>query len=307
MGTTLSPAPHPAPPPAVHAAPAAPSAPQVQVPGAPRRALRTSSLVAWTLTTVGVVLLAFLGFVLVGSKVQASRDQDLLYDEISGRLADATAPVSGVIPAGTPIGVLEIPRLGLRQVLLQGSSSEETVHGPGLKSDTTFPGQAGHSLVVGRRTTFGAPFRHLDRLAVGDRIVVTTGLGRSVFRVDLVRRSDDPASTIGVAGSRLSLVTSDPAFTPTRQLIVSAALVGEPAAAATTPVARDGERPGQHTLDRAVDVLLWTQLLLLVVWGSTRLALRFGRRAVWIGAVPVLLAVGWHVFEGVALLLPNNL
>lgn len=266
-----------------------------------------AALGAWTLTTVGMVLLAFVGFLLFGSSIQANRAQDVAYAKIQQQLADGIAPVSGVIAAGTPIGVLEIPRLDLHQALLQGSTSEQTSRGPGLKSDTAFPGAAGNSLVVGRRATFGAPFRNLGRVQVGDQITVVTGLGKASFRVDVVRHSDDPASTIQAAASRITLVTSDPALTPTRQLVVSAALVGTPYPAATTPVARDAEAPGQRTWDRAIFVLLWTQLLLVVAWATTRLALRFGHRAVWIGGVPVVLAVLWNLFEGVAVLLPNTL
>jgi len=271
-----------------------------------------AALGAWSLTTVGLVLLAFVGFLLFGSSVQANRAQDVAYSKIRQQLADGVAPVSGVILAGTPIGVLDIPTLDLHQALLQGSTSEQTSRGPGLKSDTAFPGAAGNSLIVGRRATFGAPFRHLGRLAVGDRITVTTGLGTATFTVDVVRHSDDPTSTIANAASRLTLVTSDPALTPTRQIVVSAALTGTPYPAASTPVARDAEVPGQRTWDQAIFFLLWTQLLLVVVWATTRLALPHGKqhsgnRAVWIGAVPVVLAVLWNLFDGVAVLLPNTL
>ena len=275
-----------------------------------RRPVRTSSLVAWTLSTLGLVILSFVGFVLVGSDVQQSRAQDVLFSQLSPQLrqvGDAVAPVSGVIEPGTPIGLLDIPRIDVHQVLVQGSSSAQTVDGPGLKSDSAFPGQVGSSLVVGRRASFGAPFRDLGRLRVGDRIQVTTGLGRKTFVVDLVRHSDDPAEKLKNVKSRLTLVTSDPAFTPTRQVVVSAVLVGDPAPTSTTAVVREGEAPGEHVLNRAVLVLLWTQLLLVLAWGVTRLALRFDKRAVWIGAVPVLLAVLWNIFEGVAVLLPNTL
>lgn len=278
----------------------------------PRRRARSlplgyAALAAWTVTVVGLVLLAFVGFLVFGSSIQASRAQDVAYTKIRHQLAAGVAPVSGVIPAGTVIGVLEIPRLDLTQALLQGSTSEQTADGPGLKSDTAFPGATGNSLVVGRRATFGAPFRHLDRLRVGDTIAVSTGLGKATFTVDTVRHSDDPTSTIPAAASRLTLVTSDPALAPTRQVVVSAALTGTPYPTATTPVTRDAEAPGQRSWDRAIFVLLWTQLLLVVVWATTRLALRFGHRAVWIGAVPVVLAVLWNLFDGVAVLLPNTL
>ena len=279
------------------------------IPGQPtsRRALRVSSLVAWSVSAAGLLVLAFVVFVLLGSKVQANRAQDVLYGQLAEKLAAATAPISGAIEAGTPIAVLEVPRLGLREVLLQGSSADQTADGPGLKSDTAFPGQAGNSLVVGRRASFGAPFRHLDRLRDGDQLKVTTGQGVSTFTVDLVRHSDDPAATIPTAASRLTLVTSDPAFTPTRQVIASAALVGTPKPTSTVAVGRLGERPGEHSLDDAIVVLLWTQALLLLAYLITKLGLRFGRRAIWIGATPVLLAVLWNVFEGAAALLPNTL
>lgn len=272
-----------------------------------RRPVSTSTLVAWTVSVVGLVLLAFVGFVLVGSNVQASRAQDVLYKKLTDQLSAATAPVEGVIQPGTPIGILQIPRLHVQQVLVQGSSSEQTVNGPGLKSDSAFPGETGSSVVVGRRATFGAPFADLGTLDVGDELVVTTGLGKKIFVVDLVRHTDDPAQKVKVVGSRLTLVTSDPALTPTRQIVVSAALVGTPTPTSTTAVVRDGEAPGAHVLDRAVLVLLWTQLLLVVAWATTRLGLRYDKRAVWIGAVPVLLAVLWNIFEGVAVLLPNTL
>ncbi len=297
MAATLS-----APAPAMVAPPVRPSAERGR-----RKALRLSSLVAWSVTAAGVALLAFVGFLVGGSSIQAGRTQDVMYGQIKRELADATVPVSGLIEPGTPIGVLDVPRLRLQQVLLQGSSSDVTTKGPGLKSDTAFPGQAGLSLVVGRRATFGAPFRHLDRLAVGDRIYVTTGLGRSVFRIDLVRHTDDPASTIPSVPSRLTLVTSDPAMAPTRQVVVSAALEGTASPASTTPQVREGEAPGQHTLDQGVIALLWTQALLVVVWAATRAGLRFRTRTVWVGAVPVLLAIAWHLFESVAVLLPNTL
>jgi hypothetical protein len=40
---------------------------------------------------------------------------------------------------------------------------------------------------------------------------------------------------------------------------------------------------------------------------ATWAALKYNARAVWIGAVPVLLAILWNVFENLAVLLPNTL
>ena len=106
----------------------------------------------------------------------------MLYSKLRTDLAQATVPVSGVIAPGTPLGVVTIPTIGLDQVFVEGSSSEQTKSGPGLKTDTVLPGQTGVSVLVGHRSTSGAAFAHLDQLRPGDRIDVTTGQGTVPLR-----------------------------------------------------------------------------------------------------------------------------
>jgi sortase A len=253
-------------------------------------------------------LLALFGtYLFVGSGLAANRTQDVLYSELETSLAEATVPVAGVIPDGTPLGIVEIPRLGIEQVFVEGSASEETVDGPGLKPDSVLPGQAGVSVLVGRRAAFGAPFRNLDDLRNGDRILVTTGQGEFTYLVDLVRVSDAPATEIESVPARLTLVTSDPAITPSRSLQVSAQLDGKALPASTGTLATPDDAPGSGSSGRGTALLLWAQLLLLVTGLATWAALKYNARAVWIGAVPVLLAILWNVFENLAVLLPNTL
>ena len=163
-------------------------------------------------------------------------------------------------------------------------------------------------MLVGRRATFGKPFADLDRLRPGDRILVTTGQGQFTYVVDLVRTSDSPDTQIEQVPSRLTLVTSDPAITPTRNLQVSAQLDGDPLPATTAGATVPEDLPGERSPGREVALLLWAQALLLltgfVSWSALR---RPGRRALWIGAAPVLLAILWNVFENLAVLLPNTL
>jgi sortase A len=230
-----------------------------------------------------------------------------MYQHLRTDLEAATVPVSGAIPAGTALGVVSIPSIGLEQVFVEGSSSEQTRNGPGLKTDTVLPGQTGVSVLVGHRSTSGAAFAHLDQLRPGDPIEVTTGQGRFHYVVDLVRTSDAPATQVRDVPSRLTLVTSDPAYTPDRTLMVSARLVGKATPAATGTTAPAADQPGHGDSSGLVGLLLWSQLLLLVSVVATWAALRMPRAAVWIGATPVLLAVLWHVFENLALLLPNTL
>jgi sortase A len=204
--------------------------------------------------------------------------------------------------------VVTIPAIGLDQVFVEGSSSDQTKFGPGLKTDSVLPGQTGISVLIGHRSTSGAAFAHLDQLQPGDRIKVATGQGTFSYVVDLVRTSDAPATKVKVVPSRLTLVTSDPAYTPDRTLMVSARLTGKALPACTGTTAPPSDQPGHGTASHLVGLLLWSQLLLLATVLVTWTALRTAqRRWLWIGATPVLLAILWMVFENLALLLPNTL
>jgi sortase A len=268
----------------------------------------TAVIIASGLMVVTGLVVLFGLFLFVGSGLAANRDQDVMYGELKEQLGLATVPVNGAIPTGTPIGIVEIPRLGLEQVFVEGSASEQTIKGPGLRHDTVLPGQAGASVLVGRRATFGAAFAHLDQVEVGDSIKVTTGQGEFTYVVDLVRTSDSPDVQIQQVPARLTLVTSDPAITPTRSLQVSARLQGDPLPATTRQAAVPDDLPGEGSSGREVALLLWAQALLIVTGFTTWAALnKPGRGGLWIGAVPVLLALLWQVFENLAVLLPNTL
>jgi sortase A len=274
---------------------------------AERRPVTLARAIAGGLLLLGGLLIGFALYLTVGSGLAANRAQDVMYGALRTDLEEATVPVSGVIPAGTPVGVVSVPSLGLEQVFVEGSTSEQTRSGPGLKSDSVLPGQAGVAVLVGHRSTSGAAFAHLDELRPGDAIDVTTGQGTFHYVVDLVRTSDAPATKVRVVPSRLTLVTSDPAYTPDRTLMVSARLQGKALPAATGTASVAAEQPGHGDSAGLVPLLLWSQLLLLVSVLATWAALRLPPAGVWLGATPVLLAVLWHVFENLALLLPNTL
>jgi sortase A len=254
----------------------------------------------------GLVVL-FAVYLVVGSGLAADRAQTVLYQQIRTELAKETVPVSGPIAAGTPLGVVKVPSIGLDQVFVEGSSSEQTRNGPGLKTDSVLPGQTGTSVLIGHRSTSGAAFAHLNQVRPGDKIQVVTGQGRFTYVVDLVRTSDAAPTQVRVVPARLSLVTSDPAYTPNRTLVVSAVLKGKALPASTGTTAPASDQPGHGSSDRLVALLLWSQLLLVVTVVVTWAAMRLPRRGLWIGAVPVLLAILWQVFESLAVLLPNTL
>ncbi|MCW2751628.1 MAG: class sortase [Aeromicrobium sp.] len=264
-------------------------------------------VIGLSLLVPGIALIAFLGYVLGWSQIEAHRSQDLLYDQFRTQLATAVAPVNGAIPPGTPVAILKVKKLNLEQVVVQGSASEQTKVGPGLKSDSALPGQAGVSVIVGRRVSFGGPFRHLDDLRTGDVITVTTGQGRFTYTVDLVRTTDAPPTSVKASLSRLTLITSSPAYAPNRKLLVSAALAGTPSAKSTVTEANRFEAPNSGSTAKGVALLLWAQLLILALAAATWAWLKYPKTVVWVGAAPIVAAVTLHIFSDLAGLLPNTL
>ncbi|MFD0572399.1 sortase [Kitasatospora gansuensis] len=62
---------------------------------------------------------------------------------------------------------MEIPQLGLREVIREGSTGEVLAAGPGHRRDTAMPGQAGSSVLLGRQAGFGGPFGSIGQLRTG--------------------------------------------------------------------------------------------------------------------------------------------
>ena len=251
---------------------------------------------------------AFGLYLFVGSGIAADRDQDVMYDELKEQLGQATVPVDGAIPTGTPIGIVEIPRLGLEQVFVEGSASEQTIERAGAAARLR-AARAGRCLGAGRAPRHVRGGVRRPRPARGRR--PDRGDHRP-GRVHLRRRPGAhqrrARRQIEQVPARLTLVTSDPAITPSRSLQVSAQLDGEAAARHDPAGDRRRRPPGEGSSGRQV-----------VAAPAGRSAARRHRRsppgrrcaspaaAVWIGAVPVLLALLWKVFENLAVLLPNTL
>jgi sortase A len=85
---------------------------------------------------------------------------------------------------GQPLGRIEVPRLGVHMVFVHGTRwAQDLTRGPGHYERTSFPGLGKTVGVAGHRTTFGAPFRHIDRLDRGDAIILELPYGTFRYRV----------------------------------------------------------------------------------------------------------------------------
>jgi sortase A len=85
---------------------------------------------------------------------------------------------------GQAIGRIEIPRIGLIKVVVNGTDwAADLSRGPGRYPQSSWPGLGKVTAIAGHRTTFGAPFRHIDELARGNRIRLLMPYGTFTYRV----------------------------------------------------------------------------------------------------------------------------
>jgi sortase A len=227
---------------------------------------QVSSVVGRVLAGAGILILAFVAYQLWGTKLAESHSQDVLrqrFDQLihrhtAGATTTTTSPTSSPtttpstvvattapIAEGDPVGVIQIPKIGVNQVVVQGTNTDDLRMGPGHYPGTPMPGQMGNAAIAGHRTTYGAPFYNLDQLSPGDTITVQTQQGQFVYNVTqtLVVSPDDVAVVAPTATPELTLTTCNPRFSAAQRLVVHAALVTPPAA---SPAPASTAHSGSH-------------------------------------------------------------
>jgi sortase A len=130
-------------------------------------------------------------------------------------------------PDGQGIGRIRIPKIGVSYVVVKGTSVGDLRKGPGAYPQTPLPGAPGTVAFAGHRTTYGAPFRHIDRLRRGDPITVTMPYGRFTYSVERRRIVDPNAIWVidRVGYSRLVLTACHPLYSAAQRIVVFARLV----------------------------------------------------------------------------------
>lgn len=140
---------------------------------------------------------------------------------------------------GEPFGRLQIAKIGVDTVVVNGTAPEDLRKGPGHYPSTTFPGLGGTVAVAGHRTTYGAPFRKLDELGSGDRLVLEMPYARFtyVFTRQRIVKPDALWVTRDRGYEQLVLSACHPLYSAAERIIVFARLVSvqERGAAAPQP------------------------------------------------------------------------
>jgi len=226
------------------------------------------------LITLGLLMFAFVAYQLWGTGIQTAQAQHTLsraFEEALGTTQPPTttvapstteppstdvtapsdtaaptttiAPVAAVVPIPSPeeaVARLEIPRMGLNRIVVEGATASALTKGPGHFPETPLPGQLGNAAIAGHRTTHLHPFLDIDKLQPGDQIVVTTFNGRYVYAVtgtEIVAPTDyaDVIPTTDATKATLTLVSCTPRYSATNRIVVRADLVPELSDALTQP------------------------------------------------------------------------
>ena len=252
-------------------------------------------------------------FATVFSGVQEQRDQHQLYAEFRGLLDPSSidAPkIGGAIADGFPVALLSSPHAHIHNlVVVEGTSSQDLLAGPGHLADTPLPGQPGNAVLLGKSTTAGAPFHDIGLLARGDIIDVTTGQG--TFRYTVVdSRAGDARPTKLRSPSVLTLVTghwsvgtNDTAGLQYVDATRRGAAVAAPAHQPRTVLRSDA--PGSNESAAVPLVVFWTALLVVLSMLCWWLWSRWGLLRTWLIGAPVLFAVLWLLSSQAMRLLPN--
>ena len=129
---------------------------------------------------------------------------------------------------GRAIGRIVIGRIGLKMVVVEGTDHESLKQGPGLDPRSFMPGENRLVYIAGHRTTYLAPFAHIDDVRAGDYIRLEMPYATFTYRATghMIVAGDDLAVLRSPHHELLRLQACHPRFFATHRYIVNAKLVG---------------------------------------------------------------------------------
>jgi sortase A len=295
------------------------------------------SITGKILIGAGILVLLFTAYQIWGTSIQESHTQNALRStlisetnnqEVRHALAEAAAldklptgppvaaPRTAAPPEGEPVGDIRIPRIGVNQVVVEGTNTPDLRKGPGHYIGTPLPGQNGNASVAGHRTTYGHPFYNLDGVKVGDPIVLTTLQGIFVYDTtkSFVVSPSDTSVIRNAFANLLTLTTCNPRFSASTRLIVQAKLAhsqlfpnrGLPVGRLNSDP-KSGDLAGNSNVE-LTQTLFWGFLVLVLLGSVLYTAWRFRKQRwmIWgVGTVGMLILL-WFFFGAISPLLPAS-
>jgi sortase A len=217
------------------------------------RSARASRVLALVLIGLGVLVLLDAGVTMVWQEPFTALYARLRQDHLNGslRAVERAAPtpverrVLASLPedsarieflaremqrharSGSAVARITIPRINASYVVVDGTNTSDLESGPGIYPETVFPGIPGTTAIAGHRTTYLAPFRHIDALRLGSRILLDLPYAHFTYKVigmRVVSPTDVNAAVANVGYTRLVLSACTPLFSAEKRLLVYARL-----------------------------------------------------------------------------------
>lgn len=180
------------------------------------------------LVLCGILILAGVYSYIHYTNRRAAAAQEELFREWEERPA---APEREKVAVGDGIARIVVPRLQLDAIVVELAGLDDADNlkrGPGHIPGTAYPGQEGNCVISGHRTTYGAPFRHIEELIPGDEIIMETAQARYTYRVydqRIVLPTD--LSVLEQEGEpKVTLTACHPWYSAARRIVVIGRLVG---------------------------------------------------------------------------------
>jgi sortase A len=155
----------------------------------------------YVLFAAGIIALAYAGYALLDQywyqKVETSKFEAVTV------LAEPPAVKAASIADGGVIGEIEMPRLGLRAIVVQGDSENLLRRAIGHLPETALPGEAGNIALAGHRDGI---FRPLRNARPGDSIILRTPDREFHYQVEWT-------AVVPPTAVRVLQPTSEPALT----------------------------------------------------------------------------------------------
>lgn len=175
-----------------------------------RRERRRLLAASYVLAAVGIAALAYCAVVWWTGRIYQEKAERQFESELHKAVPQAAAPPA-MPPNGAVIGRLEIPRLHLSVMVVEGDTDRDLRHAAGHIPGTALPGQPGNLAIAGHRDTY---FRPLRAIRPDDAIVLRTVQGAYRYRVvsTKVVGPRDVAVLRPAAHDELTLVTCFPFY-----------------------------------------------------------------------------------------------
>jgi sortase A len=163
------------------------------------------------LFVTGALAVAYVALTVLYANFYQETAGNTLEKRIHAQVQQKVSRTSVDVKEGDVLGRIEIPRLGVKVAILQGTTSQTLRLGVGHIDGTALPGETGNIGIAGHRDTY---FRALKDIRTDDVIQIQTATGLSSYKVDSVQivTPHDTGVLAPSAGSAITLVTCYPFY-----------------------------------------------------------------------------------------------